>query len=150
MGRAVARSRSLSFVDTDGMFGPGVSAAELLREIGEAAFRERELEVLVRAVATRGIVSTGGGAVTTEAGRRLLKAQRCVWLRVDPSKLVSRVGRGDRPLLGENPAQRLAELAALRDGFYDEVALRTIDANQSKRHVVEALAAIVEEWAACE
>jgi shikimate kinase len=149
VGRAVARRHDLSFVDVDRMYGKGVTAATLLREIGEAQFRLREIDALVKALATAGIVSTGGGAVTTADGREMLKTQRCVWLRADPATLARRVGNGDRPLLGDDPASRLEELATERNPLYADVAARTIDASQSRRRVIEALDMIVQEWSAC-
>ena len=66
VGRELARRLGEEFVDTDELLadrhGRGESAGELLRRLGEPAFRALEAEVLADALDSGGVVATGAGA----------------------------------------------------------------------------------------
>lgn len=132
----------------------GRAIAELFESSGEAWFRRREGELLAR-VLDQGVrvIACGGGLVTDEAHRRLLR-ERCtvVWLEVTPGEAARRVSAGNadparqRPLLaGGDPERRLRELLEQRAARYAEVAdLRIgtdgLDAAQVADAVARALA----------
>ena len=67
---------------------------EIIREDGEEAFRKIETEVLSSLAKRSGIVlAAGGGAVTREENRAILRSNgRVVWIRRDIS-LLPREGR---------------------------------------------------------
>lgn len=145
-GCALADTLGRIFVDVDDVFfeREGVSVQDYLRAHGESDFRERELAALGRALNGPGVVATGGGVVTTPEARRLLTPQFTVWLDCPDEVLVARVTEGDRPLLGEDPASRLAELRATRDPLYARVSRFRVDAGRPIEEVLTQLLEIVE------
>jgi shikimate kinase len=145
-GRALAQTLGRSFVDTDEVFfdRERQSVQDYLRAHGEAQFRERELLALSRALGTTGVVATGGGTVTTAPARHLLGQELTVWLDCPDEVLVARVVEGDRPLLGDDPAERLRELRAQRDDLYLEVSRFRVDSSRPVDRLITQLASIVE------
>jgi len=112
----------------------GSTVAELFAERGEDGFRSEETRVLVEAMAATppAVVAAAGGAVLSGDNRALLTTGGIVvWLRADPSTLAGRLGSGaGRPLLGVEPAARLAELDAVRRPLYEEVADVVVDVDE--------------------
>lgn len=101
--------------------------AELFEREGEAGFRSRETEALERALATEPcVLATGGGIVTQERNRDLLKERcRVVWLMVSPTEAARRVRAqaSVRPLLaGAAVEERLEMLLRERSPLYEMVA----------------------------
>jgi shikimate kinase len=145
-GRALAQTLGCRFVDTDDVFfdRERVNVQDFLRGEGEAAFRDRELLALREALSTSGVVSTGGGVVTTDDARRLLSRELTVWLDCPDEVLVTRVLEGDRPLLGDEPEERMCELRVQRDALYLEVSRFRVDSSRSMDQLITQLASIVE------
>jgi shikimate kinase len=145
-GRALAQLLGRDFVDTDDIFfeRERVTVQDYLRTHDEADFRRRELDALTQAIASPGIVATGGGIVTTPDARRLLSEQLTVWLDCPDDVLVTRVATGDRPLLGTEPALRLSQLRQERAALYHEVSRFKVDASESLEQLVIRLLTIVE------
>ena len=104
--------------DADVEAATGLTVPELFDRDGEAAFRKAEADVLSHACAHGGptVVSVAGGAVLSAENRRLISASgTVVWLRARPATLAGRVGDGaGRPLLGEDPAESMERLNAVR------------------------------------
>jgi shikimate kinase len=128
LGRALARELDLPFVDLDAELDPARTAGELLRALGEPAFRELEARAL-RGVLARSsplVLATGGGVVERAENRALLAARcRCVWLDAPLDVLAARVADSgvDRPrLVGASALDELALLAARRAPLYRELA----------------------------
>jgi shikimate kinase len=116
------------------------SAPRILAEDGEDVFRALEVRALQTwLVASRklgGVLATGGGIISREQGRELLKQEfvAVVWLRARAETLVQRIESDEknvRPLL--DPAEhismlgRIAELLQSRTKAYQEVADWIID-----------------------
>jgi shikimate kinase len=148
VGALLARRLGLSFADLDALIEAeaGARIAELFRDAGEAAFRDRESALLARCLAADGqVVATGGGAVLAAANRRRLRERGLVaWLQADSAAQLQRLeGCHDRPLLeGADRRARLDALAAERDPLYREVADLAIDTRgRDPDAVAEALAA---------
>lgn len=118
-------------IDTDDLVGEvvGCPAPEYLRREGLAAFRGVELDALRTALTSDGVVSTGGGVVTTSAARELLQASLTLWLDCDDAVLAERLGDVDRPLIGADVHAALAQLRRERATLYAEVARARIDAS---------------------
>lgn len=133
IGRHLARSRGLEFIDSDHVIETriGCSIREYFEHAGEPAFRDIEAEVIADLAARPSIVlATGGGAVLREENRRALRAgKRVVYLRATPDDLARRLSRDTtRPMLQvADPRQRLRELFAQRDPLYRECAHFTVD-----------------------
>lgn len=126
VGKRLAVRLGCDFLDSDAEVEreAGRTIPEIFEEEGEAGFRRRESEVLVRLLREcAGVLSLGGGAVTREENRELLVGQPVVWLDIDPSLAFRRVagGRG-RPLLAGKDEATLARLIAEREPWYREVA----------------------------
>jgi shikimate kinase len=124
----VARRLELPFVDSDRVIESraGCTIASLFEHEGEAAFREREAEVLASLVeAGRSVIATGGGAVLRGDNRELLRSRTvCVFLNAGHDLLWKRLRRDRRrPLLQvADPEARLRALSAERDPLYRETA----------------------------
>jgi shikimate kinase len=132
-GRRLAKILVVPFADSDHLIEAreGRTIAELFAAHGEPASRQIEAEVVATALAEfTGVLSLGGGALTTEQTRRALSASGVpvVYLRARLDELGRRVGDArTRPMLVENPPARLAVLAAERIASYDELATITVD-----------------------
>ncbi|MFB9952734.1 shikimate kinase [Rhizobium puerariae] len=129
IGRLVAQSLSIPFIDTDAEIErvSRMTIAELFAAYGEAEFRALETRVIERLL--RGgprVISTGGGAFINENTRRQIKLGGVsVWLKADLDVLWERVSKRDhRPLLKtENPKQTLENLMKQRYPIYAEADL---------------------------
>jgi shikimate kinase len=147
IGRLLANLLSLDFQDTDQMIEKrtGADIPWIFDVEGEAGFRERESAVLKEALALSNLVlATGGGIVTCEENRTLLKQTgTVVYLTADIDQLLERTARDKkRPLLQvKNPRQRMAELFKTRDPLYREVATLIIKTDRrSPKLVAEEIA----------
>jgi shikimate kinase len=132
-GRRLAKILAVPFADTDDLVeqDAGRPVTEIFAAVGESAFRAAERAVVVRALAdAEGVLSLGGGALTNPETRAAVQAAAVpvVQLRARLDTLGLRVGDArTRPLLADDPAARLAVLAAERTAAYDEVATFVVD-----------------------
>lgn len=126
IGRRLANALNTSVVDSDVLIEQhqGKPCGAVFSELGEPNFRDLEAEVIDFALTTAGVVSLGGGAVTTESVRQKLRKQIVVWVDVSAAEGVRRTAvENSRPLLdATNPLERYSELLAQRRDFYKEVA----------------------------
>ncbi|HEV7492065.1 MAG TPA: shikimate kinase [Rhodanobacteraceae bacterium] len=151
VGRHVAELLAMPFHDLDHEIEAHTGAAiSLVFDLeGEAGFRRRETTTLEELAAASGIVlSTGGGAVLSEANRRVLRERGFViWLDATIEAQLARLARDrQRPLLhAPDRRARLEELCAERNPLYAEVAdLRiassgTGNSSHTARHIVGIL-----------
>ncbi len=109
----------------------GLGAGEILATHGEEAFRELEEQTLAEALASPGVVATGGGVVERERCRRLLAERAvCVWLCADPAVLAKRLCADSvprPPLLGTDAVGELGLLAERRGPHFARLAFVTVD-----------------------
>jgi shikimate kinase len=130
VSRRLARFERMNSIDMDAYIvrEAGKSIPQIFATEGEEAFRTRELAFLrSMLVRERSILSCGGGVVTRDESRALLKVLgTVVYLKVDADEAVSRISRPEtRPLLsGPTPP---AELLAARLRYYEEAADMTVD-----------------------
>ena len=146
VGRALAAELGCDAIDLDDLVSDAVgeSAADFIRENGEAPFRRAEAAALRVALLTDAVVSCGGGVVTDEESRDLLReADLVVWLTAPLSTLSERVRNGDRPLLGDDVDAHLKELMTERAPSYEAVASQSVNADRPLRDVVEEIIAHV-------
>ena len=134
IGRQLARSRQLPFLDSDHEIERylGCSIREFFDREGEPAFREVEQRVIGETLAAglERVIATGGGSVLRPANRVAMKAHATVvYLHTQPEDLARRLSRDtQRPLLQvADPRQRLRDLYAVRDPIYREVADIVVD-----------------------
>lgn len=142
VGRLVAQMLGFHFADTDHMIieEAGCSIPEIFAREGESGFRLRESAALRSLLGRRHcVIATGGGIVTQERNRYLLRHLGFItWLEADPKLLARRTaGNNDRPLLRgeEPPLQKLERLLAERKPLYKELAdlrIQTDDLSQQE------------------
>jgi shikimate kinase len=125
VSRRLARQKRMNSIDMDAYIEreTKMTIPQLFATEGEEAFRAREFDFLLSMlVRERSILSCGGGVVTRDESRELLKALgTVVYLEVDADEAVSRISRPEtRPLLaGPTPP---AELLAARLRYYEDAA----------------------------
>jgi shikimate kinase len=117
----------------------GMRIPRIFEVEGEAGFRQRETAFLESMFKRdRCILSCGGGVVTRDENRRIIKLMGTViYLQVDAAEAVSRISRPEtRPLLsGDVPP---ADLLEARRAFYEDAADITVDtAGKSSTQVTE-------------
>jgi len=152
LGRRVADLLDLDFVDCDQELEQQTGASvNLIFDIeGEAGFRKRETRILRQLAGRRSVLlATGGGAVTREANREILRSNGLVvWLKTSIAQQLDRLGRDKaRPLL-QTPdrEERLRQLASERDPLYAELADLVFETrNRNVRLVAEQLAQAIRD-----
>jgi shikimate kinase len=147
VGRVLARRLGYGFEDLDRRVEErdGRSIAQIFRDEGEEAFREREREE-ARAVSRLRdrVVATGGGAFARPDTRALLQeGALTVWLRCDLDRILARVpADGSRPLAGNRAIMRA--LLAEREPCY-RLADVVVDASAgTPREVADRIVGLIE------
>jgi shikimate kinase len=148
LAHALGQRWGCQVIDTDDAIAlnVGMPAAHYLREQGEPAFRERELEALRDALASDAVVATGAGVVTTPEARDLIEAEFTLWLDCDDETLLERVGGGERPLLGDDHAAALMELRQRREAWYRSSSRARVDSSGSLGDAVQQVLGAVESF----
>ncbi|WP_238012192.1 shikimate kinase [Dactylosporangium sp. AC04546] len=130
VGGLLAEALGVAFrdVDTDIEAVAGKPIPEIFFDEGEEHFRKLEREAVATALSSfDGVLALGGGAILAEATRAVLAGHTVVYLSVELSDAVSRVGLGaGRPLLAMNPRATLKYLLDQRRPLYEEVATVTV------------------------
>lgn len=146
VGKYLAERLGMDFVDLDEELERrcGVSIPFIFREEGEEGFRRRESALIEEFTRAKGlVVATGGGAVTQEKNRTLLKNAPIftVHLMVSAEQCYRRTKNSDRPLLQcENPLEKITLLLESRNPLYGEVASLTVDTDgKASKRVAEEL-----------
>ena len=137
IGRRLAKAMGLTLLDTDAAIESktGRTVADIFAADGEPGFRRIEEQVIRDALRTHdGILSLGGGAVTTPGVREALAGQTVVYLEISAAEGVRRTGGNTgRPLLaGPDRAEKYRELMNERIPLYRRVA--TIRVNTNRRN----------------
>jgi shikimate kinase len=137
IGRRLAKALGLSMLDTDAAIEAktGRSIADIFDTDGEKEFRRIEEEVVRAALAEHdGILSLGGGAVTTPGVRAALAGHTVVFLEITAAEGVRRTGGNTvRPLLaGPDRAEKFRALMSQRVPLFRRVA--TIRVNTNRRN----------------
>lgn len=128
IGSRLASRLGFTFYDCDHEIEARTGASvNLIFEIeGESGFREREHRMLEELTAREGVlVATGGGAMTEESNRALLRNSGIVvYLQTPVEHQLQRLRRDkSRPLLQtEDRRSRLEEMARVRNPQYESVA----------------------------
>ena len=142
----IARGLDPDFVDMDALLEDrlGMPIARFFEEKGEAAFRQREEEVLADLLKTDQVVSTGGGVVISQKNRDLLKQNpENIYLKADFETLYQRISDdkdNQRPLFLNNSKEDLAGIFNERQAWYEEVASKVIDVSKlSPEEIIEEL-----------
>lgn len=144
IGRRVARSLSVPFIDTDKRIvadhGP---ITEIFASHGEPEFRRLERIAVADALKEPAVVSLGGGAVIDPDTQRDLDGLTVVLLTVTAEAVAARIRTDKRPLLkdGTGDWQRIYED---RRPTYERLATITFD---TSREPIENIADRIADWA---
>lgn len=135
IGRRLAKALGCALLDTDAAIEErtGRTVAEIFAADGEAGFRCIEQDVVCEALRDHdGIVSLGGGAITTDAVREALAGHTVIYLEISAAEGVRRTGGSTvRPLLaGPDRAEKYRELMSQRAPLYRRVATMRINTNR--------------------
>ncbi|GAA1520883.1 shikimate kinase [Dactylosporangium maewongense] len=130
VGTLLAAALDVQFrdVDVDIEAVAGKPIPEIFIDDGEDHFRALERAAVASALSTfDGVLALGGGAILAAETRELLAGHTVVYLTVELSDAVSRVGLGSgRPLLALNPRATLKYLLDQRRPLYEQVATITV------------------------
>lgn len=142
VGRHLARLLGFSFHDSDADIEAktGVDIAFIFEKEGEAGFRQREREAILRLTGLeRVVIATGGGAVILPDNRRVL-AERgtVVYLETSIAQQLERTRHGrHRPLLNDtDPKAKLGELMRERAALYEQIADITVSTDGRRVQLV--------------
>lgn len=135
IGRRLAKAMDLPLLDTDVAIieTTGRSIAEIFTEDGEQEFRRIEEEVVRKALDEHdGILSLGGGAITSQGVRDALVGHTVIFLEISAAEGIRRTTSGVvRPLLaGADPAEKYRALMAERVPLYRRAATLRVNTNR--------------------
>ena len=149
IGRRLAKALGVSLLDTDVAIEErtGRSIADIFATDGEQEFRRIEEEVVRAALADHdGVISLGGGAVTSPGVCDALAGHTVIYLEIGAREGVRRTGGNTvRPLLaGPDRAEKYRALMAKRVPLYRRVATVRVDTNRRNpgavvRHILSRL-----------
>ena len=149
IGRRLAKALDVSLLDTDAAIEEttGRTIADIFATDGEPEFRRIEEDVIRSALQSHdGVLSLGGGAVTTQGVRDALSGHMVIFLEISAAEGVRRTGGSTvRPLLaGGDRGEKFRKLMAERVPLYRRVATMRINTNRRNpgavvRHIVERL-----------
>jgi shikimate kinase len=149
IGRRLAKALDLSLLDTDAAIEEttGRTIADIFATDGEREFRRIEEDVIRSALQSHdGVLSLGGGAVTTPGVRDALAGHTVIYLEISAAAGVRRTGGSTvRPLLaGGDRGEKFRKLMAERVPLYRRVATMRVNTNRRNpgavvRHIVERL-----------
>ncbi|MGB9227486.1 shikimate kinase [Mycobacterium sp.] len=135
IGRRLSKALGVTLLDTDMAIEQrtGRTIADIFANDGEAEFRRIEEEVIRAALnAHDGVLSLGGGAVTSPGVCAALAGHTVIYLEINAAEGVRRTGGNTvRPLLaGGDRAEKYRALMAKRVPLYRRVATLRVDTNR--------------------
>ena len=149
IGRRLAKAMGVTLLDTDTKIveTTGRTIADIFSNDGEKEFRRIEEEVVRAALAEHdGIVSLGGGAITSPGVQEALVGHTVIFLEISAAEGIRRTTGGTvRPLLaGPDPARKYRDLMSQRVPLYRRAATMRVNTNRRNpgavvRHIVDRL-----------
>jgi shikimate kinase len=135
IGRRLAKALGVGLLDTDAAIEQqtGRRIADIFATDGEPEFRRIEEQVVRAALADHdGVLSLGGGAVTSPGVCHALAGHTVIYLEIGAREGVRRTGgTAVRPLLaGPDRAEKYRDLMAKRVPLYRRVATIRVDTNR--------------------
>ncbi|MGJ8686539.1 MAG: shikimate kinase [Spongiibacteraceae bacterium] len=130
IGRALAESLSLPFVDTDQLIVESqcCDLQEILDQRGYLALRSIEEEVILRGDFSHCVVATGGSAVYSAAAMAHLSTfGTLIFLDLDVSELQARLNNFSQRGIARPAGHSLADIYAERRPLYQRFADITVD-----------------------
>ena len=143
VGKAIGKEMGRTCIDVDQELAKEIGdISTYITEQGEAAFREKEAEMIAKLGTQTGIViSTGGGCVTVPKNFAHLRQNGRIYQLTQPVEKLSTSGR----VLSSGGIERLRELEETRTPMYESFAQFIVEHN---RNAPETVAAILEDFEA--
>ena len=143
VGKAIGKKMGRTCIDVDQELAKEIGdISKYITEQGEAAFREKEAEMIAKLGTQTGIViSTGGGCVTVPKNFAHLRQNGRIYQLTQPVEKLSTSGR----VLSSGGIERLRELEETRTPMYESFAQCIVEHN---RNAPETVAAILEDFEA--
>ena len=143
VGKAIGKEMGRTCIDIDQELAKEIGdISKYITEQGEAAFREKEAEMIAKLGTQTGIViSTGGGCVTIPKNFAHLRQNGRIYQLTQPVEKLSTSGR----VLSGGGIERLRELEETRTPMYESFAQCIMEHN---RNAPETVAAILEDFEA--
>ena len=143
VGKALGEEMGRTCVDVDHELEKEIGdISTYITEQGEAAFREKEAEMIAKFGTQTGLViSTGGGCVTVPKNFAHLRQNGRIYQLTQPIENLSTSGR----VLSSGGLDRLRELEEIRTPMYESFAQCIVE---HKRNAPETVAAILEDFEA--
>ncbi len=138
IGRRLAKSLGVALLDTDAVIEQttGRTIPDIFTNDGETGFRRIEEQVVRDTLTSHdGVLSLGGGAITSPGVREALSGHTVIYLEISATEGVRRTGGGTtvRPLLaGGDRAEKFRTLMSQRVPLYRRAA--TIRVNTNRRN----------------
>lgn len=141
VGRAIGKEMDRTWFDVDHELEKEIgNVSTYITEQGEAAFREKEAEMIAKLGTQTGLViSTGGGCVTVPKNYAHLRQNGRIYQLTQPVEKLSTSGR----VLSSGGIERLRELEETRTPMYESFAQCIVEHN---RNAPETVAAILEDF----
>ena len=141
VGRAIGKEMGRTWLDVDHELEKEIgNVSTYIKEQGEAAFREKEAEMIAKLGTETGLViSTGGGCVTVPKNYAHLRQNGRIYQLTQPVEKLSTSGR----VLSSGGIERLRELEETRTPMYESFAQCIVEHN---RNAPETVAAILEDF----
>jgi shikimate kinase len=135
IGRRLAKAMGVPMLDTDAKIveTTGRTIADIFENDGEKEFRRIEEDVVRAALDSHdGIVSLGGGAITSPGVRDALTGHTVVFLEIGAAEGIRRTTSGTvRPLLaGGDPGEKYRKLMSERVPLYRKAATMRVNTNR--------------------
>ncbi|MDG2186939.1 MAG: shikimate kinase [Hyphomicrobiales bacterium] len=124
IGKELSKSLDIPFLDIDDLIEKSESKtiSKIFEQSGESYFRKREMEITLKALMqeNKAIISTGGGAIMNKVIRNnILNRSISVWLKLDTSAIMSRIGKNNkRPLILQNTKVEIEKILEDRLIYY--------------------------------
>ena len=143
VGKALGEKMGRTCIDVDQELEKEIGdISTYITEQGEAAFREKEAEMIAKFGTQTGLViSTGGGCVTVPKNFAHLRQNGRIYQLTQPIENLSTSGR----VLSSGGLDRLRELEEIRTPMYESFAQCIVE---HKRNAPETVAAILEDFEA--
>lgn len=143
VGRAIGKEMGRTCIDVDQELAKEIGdISTYITEQGEAAFREKEAEMIAKLGTETGLViSTGGGCVTVPKNYAHLRQNGRIYQLTQPVEKLSTSGR----VLSGGGIERLRELEKTRTPMYESFAQCIVEHN---RNAPKTVAAILEDFEA--
>jgi len=140
IGKKLAKRLELPFIDTDQkIISKYGDITEIFNVRGEEFFRGLEETEVAAALTEPAVVSTGGGAVLSAQTQRNLNRATVVYLETDGKHIMSRLSKGNRPLL-KNGIEDWQRIYESRRNLYEKLADITVNTSkQGLRSIIDEI-----------